>query len=504
MSLSTRELHLIAEELRTLLTRGVVRHIAATATRAFNLELRLPRHNRWLHVELTPQQTRAHLTEARPQQLPSPTPFVMLLRKHLEGMTLQDLHALPDDRVLRLDLARRPADPPDERLLQATLLLELSGRHANALLLGPDDRILGMAAPDRSTLRPLRVGAAWTPPPLPDRPLPAAARDRLRLADLPPDGARSRAADAHYLALEQARALDAELHAALKRLRERHDLLQRRVEHLEADLQRALDAERFKRWGELLRGAWGQVPRGAAQAQVTDYYDPDLQLTTVPLDPALDLGANIERYFKRYRRYHGAIDAIEERLLHHMERLDAFAPHLQRAEALASQARDTADPTPLRDLLRDLEAADLLPPPRPPQPRHRDDDAPALPYRAFTSRANKPILVGKGPRQNDQLTLRVARGRDIWLHARDTPGAHVLVRLEKNQSIDHETLLDAATLAAHYSKAHNDTLIDVTWTEARYVRKPKGYPPGLVTVAQGHTLTVRIDPDRLQRLLQRE
>jgi predicted ribosome quality control (RQC) complex YloA/Tae2 family protein len=112
--------------------------------------------------------------------------------------------------------------------------------------------------------------------------------------------------------------------------------------------------------------------------------------------------------------------------------------------------------------------------------------------------------VGRGGKDNDALSLKVARGNDLWLHAHNWAGAHVVVRLRRDQEVPEQLLLDAATLAAFYSKGRNDTVIEVTYTRAKNVRKPKGLPPGRVTVAGGKTLALRIEPARLQRLLGRE
>ena len=108
--------------------------------------------------------------------------------------------------------------------------------------------------------------------------------------------------------------------------------------------------------------------------------------------------------------------------------------------------------------------------------------------------------MGRGGRDNDALSIRVARGNDMWLHAHDWAGAHVVVRLGRSEELDHETLLDAATLAAHYSKGRDDTVVDVIYTRAKHVRKPKGLPPGRVTVANTRGIAVRIEQERLKRL----
>jgi predicted ribosome quality control (RQC) complex YloA/Tae2 family protein len=109
-------------------------------------------------------------------------------------------------------------------------------------------------------------------------------------------------------------------------------------------------------------------------------------------------------------------------------------------------------------------------------------------------------LVGRGADRNDELTFQVARGNDLWLHARDVPGAHVVVPLA-GRPIDEETLVDAALLAAHHSNARGEPQVDVSYTLRKQVRKPPRTRPGLVTLSGAKTLRVRVDPERLARLL---
>jgi predicted ribosome quality control (RQC) complex YloA/Tae2 family protein len=112
--------------------------------------------------------------------------------------------------------------------------------------------------------------------------------------------------------------------------------------------------------------------------------------------------------------------------------------------------------------------------------------------------------VGKGAEENDALTVRVARGNDLWLHARGLPGAHVVVRIEKGRAPDQDTLLDAAHLAAHFSDARGAPQVEVVSTRAKYVRKVKGAAPGAVTYSQEKVLFLRVEPGRVERLLAEE
>jgi predicted ribosome quality control (RQC) complex YloA/Tae2 family protein len=111
--------------------------------------------------------------------------------------------------------------------------------------------------------------------------------------------------------------------------------------------------------------------------------------------------------------------------------------------------------------------------------------------------------VGRSARGNDELTLRFARGNDLWLHARGLKGAHVVVP-EPGEAPDARTLLDAALLAAHFSSARGQDAAEVEWTRRKHVRKPKGAAAGSVIVSQDKTIRVRPEPERLAELLKSE
>ena len=120
----------------------------------------------------------------------------------------------------------------------------------------------------------------------------------------------------------------------------------------------------------------------------------------------------------------------------------------------------------------------------------------------FVSIEGYQILVGRNNEQNDRLTMRVANGNDLWLHVGGgRPGSHVVIRLPKNKTASLETLLDAGTLAVHFSKARGEHRIEVVYTHKKHVRKPKGLPAGAVVPSQTRSLTVHLDPGRLRRLL---
>ena len=128
-------------------------------------------------------------------------------------------------------------------------------------------------------------------------------------------------------------------------------------------------------------------------------------------------------------------------------------------------------------------------------------DAPRLPYHELRSSDGYRILVGRGARDNDRLTLHVARGRDLWLHARDFAGSHVVIPRPDTRPVPERTIEEAAQLAAWNSRGRTDSLVEVTLLERKHVSKPRGLPPGRVQLAAGgRTLLVRPDEALVQAL----
>ena len=124
----------------------------------------------------------------------------------------------------------------------------------------------------------------------------------------------------------------------------------------------------------------------------------------------------------------------------------------------------------------------------------------AKPYREFESFDGIPILVGKSAKDNDALTLKVAKPDDLWLHARGTPGSHVVIRLEKGVQFPHETLRDAAALALWYSDLRKSGKGEVIYTYRKFVKKGKGLKPGAVMVEREKSVWIEAKADRLERL----
>jgi len=194
----------------------------------------------------------------------------------------------------------------------------------------------------------------------------------------------------------------------------------------------------------------------------------------------------MDDYFKKHRKCLAAEREIR--------------PRLQAAESELANLRK--DLTALQTGAWQPPSIPAFPPKKerggPRQPRNAARTA--GPFRRFTSADGLPIYVGRNARENDELTFKFAHSDDLWLHARGTPGSHVIVRLEKGTEPPPETVRDAATLALLYSDLKKSGKGEIIYTRRKWVKKMKGQPAGTVAVTQDKSMYATLDRNRLDRL----
>lgn len=480
MSLSATEIEGVVSELAPL-QGGRLQKIWVPEPRVVVLEIRALGASHLLLLSAVPDETRIHRASRRPPSPKTPYAFQGLLRAHLDPARLSSIRALAGDRIVRLEF-ETPAGP-------RALVGELTGRHGNLLLLAPEDRILGLAVPSRSSTRPLRQGDTHTlPPPKPPRDEPprfeASEGEAFSL---------SRAIEAHYSPLAIEREGRDERREAGRLLAQARKRAERALEKVEAEAARARDAEELRRFGELLKPLQGRIERGSRWVEATDYRESGPVTVQIPLRPELSAKENLERYFKAYRRMRSARERIAARRAELRAARDRAA-ELEGRLAAASSAAE------LEELIAEARALSA----RRSAPAPSRGRAVRRPYRSFQSASGRPIWVGRGSKDNDALTFRTAKGSDLWLHARGVPGAHVVVPLERGRAADGETFLDACALAAHFSRARDEAVAEVASTYVKHLKKPKGAAPGAALVTQEKTTLYRADRDRIERLLRSE
>lgn len=483
MSLTAAEIDAVVRELAPL-AGSRVEAVRPHAERALVLELFGRAGAVRLLVSAEADLTRLHVVAARPRPLAAAgTPFHQLARSELEGARLAAVEAVPGDRVvaLRFEAPRGPL----------ALVTELTGRHGNLFLVGGDGLIRAAAGRNLSQRRRLVPGAPYVPPAPPPEP------DRGGLRHAPVAGEPfplSAAVERAYAAREEA----LRLAESRRRLREpvRAALARagRALGKLAEEAARVPAAEADRRRADLLKASLHLVRRGMSRVTVTEWTEEGPREVTIALDPALGPQENLARGYRRYRRIVDSAARVTAREAEVRGREAALRDLLARIEKAEEGALAR-----LEKEARRLGAA-----PRPEAAPRKKRDAPALPHRTFRSLAGTEILVGRGAAENDALTRRIARGNDLWLHARGVGGAHVVVRLAKGRAPDQETLLDAAHLAVHFSDARGAPQADVAYTRVKHVRKPHGAAPGAVTYSQEKVILLRVEPARTERLLGEE
>ena len=256
-------------------------------------------------------------------------------------------------------------------------------------------------------------------------------------------------------------------------------------------LEAARDTQRageLRRLGELLTAGLHTVPDGADEALVPDFTQPGAPPVRIPLDPHLSASANAQRLFADYRRARRTGEAASREA----ERSRSELAYLESVLAAVETARSPADLAEVRAELVDGGYAGGRPPGergRPGATRPAPVVQPQKPLRLQSS-DGLTILVGRNNRQNDYLTLRLAAPEDIWLHVKDAPGAHVVLRVPPRQAAPDTSLLEAAQVAAYFSRVRQSGTVGVDYTRRRHVRKPRGAKPGMVIYDHHHTLMV--------------
>jgi predicted ribosome quality control (RQC) complex YloA/Tae2 family protein len=247
-------------------------------------------------------------------------------------------------------------------------------------------------------------------------------------------------------------------------------------------------ADEHRLAGELLLAHLHQIPAGADKATVNNYYDQGASMQ-IALDPSLTVAANAEQYFRKYHKARKTRRQAEQQL----QKAEAEVAYLRGVLDAGERASSLDDLTEIRDELRQQGLA----------PREQSTTAgvtnPTASHLTVTAPDGSEILVGKNNRQNDHITMKLARPDDLWLHVKDAAGAHVIVR-RQSPEIAPETLSLALQLAALHSQARHSSLVPVDYCERRYVRKPRGAKPGFVIYDHHKTAFVTPDSERLKRL----
>lgn len=258
--------------------------------------------------------------------------------------------------------------------------------------------------------------------------------------------------------------------------------IEKKLENFSKKLENSENAERYKLMGELLTANLYRIKRGQSEVEVENYYEPESQKITIELDPSISPSANAQRYFKLYNKAKRSKEIIERLIEENKELFSSILEYETKVEEAESLSE-------LKEIRRELEKRDWI---KKKKKRKKEKEKKESPFLKLTSPDDFQVYVGRNSKENDVLIREVATKHDMWLHAKQIPGSHVLVRNpEKKPGIPMPTLLFAAKIAAYYSKAKHSTTVPVDYTWVKYVVKPKGAEPGFVTYTHEKTLFVK-------------
>ncbi|MCM3713136.1 Rqc2 family fibronectin-binding protein [Halalkalibacter oceani] len=261
---------------------------------------------------------------------------------------------------------------------------------------------------------------------------------------------------------------------------------EKKIKKLEKTLKQAEQAALYQKLGELLTANLHLVPRHAKEIEVIDYYDENAGKIIIPLDPQKTASQNAQSYFKRYNKAKNSLKVVEEQIKKAEEEIVYFDQLIQQTESAA--------PRDIEEIREELMEEGYLRRRHAPKKKKKETKPQVEQYCSSTG---IDFFVGKNNKQNDYVTNTLGRQDEIWLHTKDIPGSHVLIR---STDPDETTLQEAATVAAYFSKARQSSSVPVDYTRIRHVKKPNGAKPGFVIYEQQTTLFVTPDEDLVRSL----
>ncbi len=250
-------------------------------------------------------------------------------------------------------------------------------------------------------------------------------------------------------------------------LRQHRNKLQRTVAAVEDDLANTERAADYERYATALMANLGSVEKGMKSVTLKV----DGQDVAVPIDPRLTSIQNAQRYFEKTKKSKLAYDQSRSRLVE-------LRATLRLADDLLAEVETIHTKEELKKYMseraKELEQFGI---------GEKAEEREQLPFRIFTVDGGFEVWAGKSSRNNDELTMKYAKPNDLWFHARGASGSHVILKTNTgNGEPGKKAREQAAGIAAYYSKMKNAKMVPVAMTEKKYVRKPKGAPPGTVTL----------------------
>jgi predicted ribosome quality control (RQC) complex YloA/Tae2 family protein len=262
---------------------------------------------------------------------------------------------------------------------------------------------------------------------------------------------------------------------------------EKKIDKLKDTLKAAEKADQYQRYGELLTANLYAAKKGMREIEVLNYYDESGGTIAIPLDPRKTPSGNAQKYFSKYQKAKNSVAIVEEQIEIASVEVTYFDNLLQQVQA--------ASPKDIKEIREELVEGDYIRERQKKKVKKKVNTKPVLDH--FQSSDGTEIIVGKNNKQNDYLTNKLAARDEIWLHTKDIPGSHVLIRSKEPAE---STIREAAMLASYYSKARNSSSVPVDFTKVRHVKKPSGAKPGFVIYDNQQTVFVTPDEELVLNL----
>jgi len=462
----------IIDESEVLLRHRFLGKIFQVSDSSFAIDFGLKRDG-YLFISTNPSSPRLYLIKRSVRDLEKRSVplshFGQALRANLGGGKLISITKDADERVVRLSLE---VENELGDLETRELIAQLTGRSANLFILDASGRITQALRAPRGGGQ--QIGEPYSPPTAQAKPLseePALTQDNFPTL--------SEAADEHYRQIESESEFENIAAALSTNLRKEINKRKKLKANIENDRAAHGDPDDHKRLGDLLLANIANAIRDGNKVRLTDYYTEGTPTIELHVDEKTSLQDAAGEAFARYSKSKRAVAEIGTRLIQLEQELAEFEEKRTRLETVIANR----DPVALAEFGKPKDKKISV--------RAKQKASPAIPgMRRYRSSDGYEVIVGRSARDNDQLTFRVARPNDLWLHAGDYPGSHVIVRNSSRNEIPHRTIIEAAQLAAKFSQAGADSKVTIHYTQRKFLTKPKGAAPGLVRLSSFRSVTV--------------
>ena len=545
MSLDGFFLHHMVEELRRELVNGRIQKINQPFEQELVLQIRSNRQSHRLLLSAHPVFGRIQLTQTTFENPAQPSTFIMVLRKYLQGALIESIEQVENDRIVEITVSNKN-EIGDH--IQATLIIEIMGKHSNILLVDKSSHkileVIKHVGFSQNSYRTLLPGSTYIAPPSTESLNPFTIKDEKLFEILQTQETTAKNLQSLFQGLGRDTANELEKilvsdklstfrnffsqetkpcltetsfspipfanqvgepftslsdlldtyykdKAERDRVKQQASELIRRVENelqknrhklkkQEKELLATDNAEEFRQKGELLTTFLHQVPNDQDQVILDNYYTN--QPIMIALDKALTPNQNAQRYFKRYQKLKEAVKYLTELI----EETKATILYLESVETVLNQAGLEE----IAEIREELIQTGFI------RRRQREKiQKRKKPEQYLASDGKTIIYVGRNNLQNEELTFKMARKEELWFHAKDIPGSHVVI--SGNLDPSDEVKTDAAELAAYFSQGRLSNLVQVDMIEVKKLNKPTGGKPGFVTYTGQKTLRVTPDPEKI-------